>query len=215
MDSNKTHYIIIIVTLVVLSLGMAISARYNIRFPGDLSISLWLQSLHEGAWQDFMVGISYIFGDARAALLTVIIGLIIWKTMGRLEAALLVLFTAMTSLNYLFKFIIGRPRPPAELVEIMVQESNNGFPSAHAFTSMVLLGFLTYLLYTHVRGTHLTLAMIGILPILILLVGVSRVYLGVHWPSDVIAGYAIGGIFLTGAIMVDQRLKHKTAETSR
>ena len=77
---------------------------------------------------------------------------------------------------------------------------SNGFPSGHAMFSIMVLGLLAYFIFINVKNHILrTVILIGLVA-LILLIGVSRVYLGVHWPSDVVGGYIIGGALLTGLI---------------
>ncbi len=143
-----------------------------------------------------MVWVSWPFGDWRAAVLTALAALLVWRFMGRLEAMVIVMAGVVTLLNYAFKWLIGRPRPAANQVQILVQEYNNGFPSSHAFFTCIFLGMLAYLLFTHSKRRYQRVLSITLPVILMLLVGFSRVYLGVHWTSDVIGGYLFGGFFL-------------------
>lgn len=86
-------------------------------------------------------------------------------------------------LNQLLKIIIKRPRPS----EIrLVEASRYSFPSGHSMVSMAFYGFLIYLIYKKVNNKYLKTFLISILSILIVLVGVSRIYLGVHYTSDVL-----------------------------
>jgi undecaprenyl-diphosphatase len=103
---------------------------------------------------------------------------------------------ALSAINYLLKWVINRPRPTSDLVHVFSTETGKGFPSGHAVFVTLVLGILAYLITFHMRkGFFRTLTVAGFL-VLILLVGVSRVYLGVHSASDVVGGYLIGTIFL-------------------
>jgi len=96
----------------------------------------------------------------------------------------------------LLKLIFVRPRPIGPALTVAAGYS---FPSGHALVSMAFYGFTAYLLlksWNNIRGRMMAF-MIGIL---VLLVGISRVYLNVHYASDVIAGYIIGAVILGGFI---------------
>ena len=95
-----------------------------------------------------------------------------------------------TIINNLIKVIIRRPRPS----NMLVSENGYSFPSGHSMASMVLYGYLIYLIYKYINNRWLKIIFITILSLVILLIGVSRIYLGVHYASDVICGFIIGFI---------------------
>lgn len=99
----------------------------------------------------------------------------------------------VTIINLIIKEIIKRPRPS---VTRLVKESGYSFPSGHAMTSMAFYGFLIYLIYKRIQNKYLKWALIIVLCILIFLIGFSRIYLGVHYASDVISGFIAGAIYL-------------------
>ncbi|MDO5556120.1 MAG: phosphatase PAP2 family protein [Clostridia bacterium] len=96
-------------------------------------------------------------------------------------------------LNRILKLIIARPRPQ---VLILALENGYSFPSGHAMVSFGFYGFLIYLAYKNIKNKKIKYPLIVFLSILILLIGISRVYLGVHYATDVIGGFAIGFIYL-------------------
>jgi undecaprenyl-diphosphatase len=98
------------------------------------------------------------------------------------------------------KVLVDRPRPPAELLGSADVFGGLGFPSGHAFQSLVLLGFLTYLATVLISRTWLRRSAQAFLVFLTAAIGISRVYLGAHWPSDVLGAYLLGGACL--AILV-------------
>ncbi len=106
-------------------------------------------------------------------------------------AAATVLVTAGNLLNPLIKSIVERPRPTTDIVSVLEQANNSSFPSGHALGAMVFYGFLAWVAWSEGRR-----GLAAGLVAAILLVGVSRIYLGVHWPSDVLAGYAIGLVWI-------------------
>jgi len=90
----------------------------------------------------------------------------------------------------LLKNIIQRPRPPIE--ERLVDEWGFSFPSGHTTNSVAFYGFIVYLIYTNIKNKKLKNILCIIFTVLPLLIGFSRIYLRVHYPSDVIAGYCLG-----------------------
>jgi undecaprenyl-diphosphatase len=191
---------LVLACLVALALAISIYARFTLMFPGDVYLTIWLQSFSSHALFLTMYYTSFIFGGWSAALLVVVIGTIVWWRVGRLEGILIPVAGLTTLTNSAFKLAIDRPRPPANLVQILAPEQGNGFPSGHAFLAILILGLAAYFISRNVKTRHARTVAITGLVALILLVGASRVYLGVHWPSDVVGGYLIGGTFLAALI---------------
>jgi undecaprenyl-diphosphatase len=112
-------------------------------------------------------------------------------------------------LNDVLKVAFHRPRP--ELVHL-VQVSGYSFPSGHAMISVAFYGFLAYLIWLNYRPSPLrTLASLGLLGLAVL-IGLSRIYLGVHYPSDVLAGFAAGGFWLISCILALQAIRFYKAK---
>jgi membrane-associated phospholipid phosphatase len=105
--------------------------------------------------------------------------------------------TGSALLNTLLKAIFQRPRPEFEAP--LLVERYWSFPSGHAMMSLAIYGMLAYLLLVFLEP-HLARIGIALLVTLVLLIGFSRLYLGVHYFSDVIAGYTAGSVWL--AIMI-------------
>lgn len=98
-----------------------------------------------------------------------------------------------TVLNIILKNIFDRARPEGyRLIEI----GGFSFPSGHSMASMTFYGFLIYLIYKKIQNKYIKWTLITILSILILAVGTSRIYLGVHYASDVIGGFCFSIIYL-------------------
>jgi undecaprenyl-diphosphatase len=108
-------------------------------------------------------------------------------------------------LNQMLKLVFRRPRP--EVLKL-VEETGFSFPSGHSMSSLIFFGFAAYLLirYGKHRGRYLLAGAIGVL---VLLIGLSRIYLGVHYASDVLAGFIIGAGWLIIAVRISDRVLEK------
>ena len=98
-----------------------------------------------------------------------------------------------TLLNQLLKYIIQRPRPEGYR---LIVESGYSFPSGHSMVSMAFYGLIIYLIWKMVKNKRIKYVACGILGFLIPMIGFSRIYLGVHYASDVIGGFAISIVYL-------------------
>jgi len=124
------------------------------------------------------------------------------------RGALLVIVTLAGTglLNWLLKFSFARVRP-ASFFDYPLPGSPS-FPSGHALYAASVFGGLAVLLTARIRNLLLQVAIWFVAISLFLLVGLSRVYLGVHYPSDVLAGYAIGVIWVTAVALGDRLARH-------
>ena len=124
----------------------------------------------------------------------------------RLEAGVLTIACVGTLvLNQGMKVVFARPRPT--LWPPLIHEVSYGFPSGHAFGSSVLYGFLAYVLaYRYPRQSR---SIYGVSIGLIALIGFSRLYLGVHYPTDILAGYLVGFLWLMTCIVLLRWTRNK------
>lgn len=99
----------------------------------------------------------------------------------------------VTILNQIIKFIMQRPRPTEFRI---IEETGYSFPSGHSMVSLAFYGYLIYLIYKYINNKHLKRTLIIILSVLICIIGVSRIYLGVHYTSDVLGGFLISFAYL-------------------
>lgn len=93
----------------------------------------------------------------------------------------------------MLKRIIARPRP---IEHRLISESGYSFPSGHSMVSMAFYGFFIYLAYRKIKNPYVKTIVCVLLSIIIISIGLSRIYLGVHYPSDVIAGFCISISYL-------------------
>ncbi len=109
----------------------------------------------------------------------------------------------------LLKFGFARPRP--DLVSHLVNVNSFSFPSGHATMATVTYLTIGALLARVQKRRRMKLYVLAVASILVLLVGFTRVYLGVHWPTDVLAGWCIGTAWAAGCWLVATWLQHRGA----
>lgn len=109
-------------------------------------------------------------------------------------------------LNDAFKDIFHRQRP---VILRLVSASGFSFPSGHSMTSMSFYGLLVYIAWNNIDNKIIRYSVSILLCILILLIGISRIYLGVHYASDVLAGFSAGLVWLSVVVTVFNKYKRK------
>jgi membrane-associated phospholipid phosphatase len=173
-------------------------------FPVDLSVA---DSIQSAPWPPgfyyFMRAESWP-GDemiwAATLVLAVFIGLLVLRAW-RPAVTLLLAVCLGQVLMFSVKEFVERPRPPAELRKVYIEPWDiHSFPSGHTTHYVVFFGFLFFLALGMLRPRLLRWAALGLLGSLVVLVGLARVYLGAHWPTDVLGGYLLGGAVLGIAV---------------
>jgi len=205
--SRGTIFLAFYLWLLSGAIMISLIARYTQFFPGDKTITRNLQSYRRPWMRRFMIGISEIGFPKVGVPLTFGIAGIFWALRFRLEAIFVLLASSSNILNWIVKRLIKRPRPTSELVTVARVINEPSFPSGHVMHYVNFFGLLNYLLATNWRSGRLRNILLTISTALIVLVGPSRVYLGAHWPSDVMAGYVYGGLWFGGLMAAYLRVK--------
>jgi membrane-associated phospholipid phosphatase len=166
--------------------------------PFLLQIHQWANPVLD----QLMLGITRL-ADPEVVVVVVTIGLGWLVRRRQWRSAVMLLFTCLGTLiiNQAMKLTFARPRPL--LWPRLIQETSYGFPSGHALGSIVLYGFLAYLLGRRYPAQGRSIY--GMAAGLISAIGFSRLYLGVHYPTDILAGYAVGWLWLMLCVFALQR----------
>ena len=144
---------------------------------------------------DFATPIAKIitnFGGAIFLIATTVVLFILIKNK-KIGTAITTNLVSVALLNQLLKNILQRPRPTEYRI---IQETGYSFPSGHSMASMAFYGYLIYLIYKYVENKNTKWILIMLLSILICSIGISRIYLGVHYTSDVLGGFLISISYL-------------------
>jgi undecaprenyl-diphosphatase len=151
-----------------------------------------LASLHGS-----MEAVSLLGQGPALAPLIVLASLLAWGRRRRWALALPLIMAGTGALQFLAKWAVDRPRP---------NEAAWGFPSGHALSVLVFFGLVAYLVCTSGTRRCWRLTSVALAAATVLTVGFSRLYLNMHWLSDVGGGFAVGLAYLLLAIWVVERL---------
>lgn len=185
-------------------MAVLLLARAYSTFPGDRSLLERAQNI-QGEWLGMAAGAMSRVGDFPVAA-PLVAGLVVWLALARRRAdAGIVLISAVPMLAVLgLKELVGRPRP--EYLGAGTPLATMSFPSGHAVFAIIFGGLLIYLVERSVPSRSARCALQVGIGALIVAIGASRVFLGVHWPSDVVGGYLLGGMALLGLLWLRGRL---------
>ena len=128
----------------------------------------------------------------------------------RLSFAILGNIVGVLIVNQVFKFLIQRPRPDEEYR--LIEQGGYSFPSGHSMCSMAFYGFLVYLAFRYIKNAKVRIFATAGLGALVLLIGFSRIYLGVHYASDVVAGFLLSLAYLIFYISLVNFINYKTRQ---
>jgi undecaprenyl-diphosphatase len=167
-------------------------------FHLDLKINAYVIRAASPGLTGFLGTITDLGNIYLVVIVAVIVGIILFikKNWWRLLALFLAVGIGQAVLNIL-KVVFQKPRPQTEMFVF-----SYSFPSGHVFSATVIYGFCIYLAFRFVNNATVKWIVSVLLVLLILLIGFSRIYLGVHWFSDALAGYATGFAWLLFCIFL-------------
>lgn len=131
-------------------------------------------------------------GGAKIVFVLTVLAIILIKGLKN-KLFLLTGIVGTAGLNVVLKHIVQRERPN---INRLIPEKGYSFPSGHSMMSMAFYGMLIFLIFKYVKNTALKWTLIVILTILLSTIGITRIYLGVHYPSDVIGGFLVSLTYL-------------------
>lgn len=175
-------------------------------FPIDLWITQGVQTFHPAWFITFMVLVSWPGYLPQAYVIVLVLVSILfvfgfrWEAILSFGAAL-----GQSILDFLIKLVVHRPRPGTSLVHVMQILQSYSFPSGHVMFYSVFFGFLFFITYSQLKASKLRSGLLMLFGGLVSLIGVSRIYLGEHWASDVLGAYLLGSLCLLLVIHIYQR----------
>ena len=187
----------VLVALVFAFVLLAFAARGAGPLPGDLAVTRLLQ----GVPADGLAGLVLLYAGDAAWFLPVAVAVIALLAR-RWAGALCVLLAAVVAVAVgdALKLLVGRPRPSADLVARYDVPEGYGFPSGTALLTVAVLGVACYLLLRYRVPRPVALTAVGVSVAVSATVGLSRIYVGEHWASDVLGGWLSSGTLVLVAI---------------
>ncbi|HKH76693.1 MAG TPA: phosphatase PAP2 family protein, partial [Rubrobacteraceae bacterium] len=165
----------------------------------DRATAAYLHSLATPPLTTFFLVVTAL-GSVETIALVALVGAVVFgvRRQGLHLATWLAAVAGSAALDELLKALFARPRPYFE--HPLLSETSYSFPSGHAMESLVLYGMLAYFAVLAARTWRARTAVVFGAALLVLSIGFSRMYLGVHYFSDVVAGFAAGGVWLSTCI---------------
>ncbi len=206
-DVTLPYIITVVVALIVVVGGINLFIELTETLKSDLladydqKITEYVISYRSPSLTKYFIFVTHvgdIYGYAFVLGTFMLLSIFVYK---RWKYTLQIIFVLALSAisNLILKRFVDRARPG---IEHMVSVETLSYPSGHAMSAMAFYGFLMYLFYRFKMNIFLKIAIILLLGVLILSIGMSRIYLGVHYPSDIAGGYIAGFIWVIFCILI-------------
>lgn len=201
LNKNKTKITVAILLLIItiLATKVVMNKPINIDF---IAYNILVKKIRTPFLSSIMKFITRLSNSEGILLFTLLSFVYIKDKKVAVTVPINVIFA--TLLNQALKRIIRRPRP---IGYRLIKIGGYSFPSGHAMVSMAFYGYLLYLAYTCIEDKRKRNIIMSCLIAIIILVGISRIYLGVHYCSDIITGYSISIIYLIAYTKILKKIK--------
>ena len=183
-------------------IALAVIAHFVAYFPIDLSITHAVQSYHGAFFDRLMYWVSWLGFWPQVIVLGAVTIVLMFLAGLRWEAAVGVFAGCGVGVGTLVKLVVFRPRPTADLVHVFSQLPSSGFPSGHVLEFTAFCGFLAFLVYTLLKPSWGRTMLLVVFALFIVLMGLSRIYQGQHWFSDVMGAYLLGSLWLALSVRI-------------
>lgn len=215
---------LIIFILLTYTVGGSVSAGTSDALAFDTLIREWFYSMRSPELTEVVKAITFMGNTKTVVTVCVLLlavpliigavekaagkkdnhGLYITKKIGIPIAAVAIIGSAI---NKFFKHTILRPRPDVSLH--LIEQGGWSFPSGHSISGLLLYGFLVWLIRRYCKNKAFANAATVLLTLLWIGIGFSRIYLGVHYPTDIIGGWTLGMVVMLAAIMIIEKIENR------
>ena len=194
--------------LLVVTLGLTAAAAGNGTLPGDVATERWVQRAPAGVAEPVAETANTLGSGRVLAIVELLLAatLLLLRRPG--AAILIVLAGVLRVVGTLLKAVIGSARPTPDVVRVTELPPSNGFPSGHALGVTLLIGVVVVLLLGSMRSPWQRWLTVAVALLAGIVSGFGRIYVGAHWPSDVLGG-ALWGVLLLVATLAARRVVAK------
>lgn len=210
MKNNKFKIyglIVFIATLVFIGVAVGVQTGYLDGF--DDTVRYRVYSMRSDKLTVFWKFITHS-GDRYVVILLGIILLLIKSLREKYGVKFAIATLSSTALYQIMKYIFQRPRP--DLALRLIEQGGYSFPSGHSMNCLVSYGILIYLLLRYCENRRLAKLLSFGLGLLTILIGFSRVYVGVHYPTDIIGGWSLGIAVLVAMIYAFEKFDSRSED---
>ena len=180
--------------IVVLCLILFSVICYGVLSYDSLVIDTKVYSfIADNIMSDGITSVLKVITELGGVAFIVLAGVLIFMFCKKIRRFVTFDLVGVTVINQAIKHIVRRPRPS---VLRLVEEDGYSFPSGHSMVSMAFYGIIIYLVYKNVTNKYLKWTLITLLSLLVLSIGFSRIYVGVHYFTDVVGGFLLGLAYL-------------------
>ncbi len=200
----------LMLTLAAVFAALAVSAALwggQVLLTWDEPIQRAVESRRTAGLNDFFLTVSRFGSTIPVLVLGTTAALVTWRRCSAVGMAVLVATFSRPLLEFTVKALVDRDRPD---LERLVAGNGPSFPSGHVMAAVAVWGLLPLVVSLYTRRRAVWWASVAVAGTLIAGIGASRIYLGVHWFSDVIGGLIVGTFFLLGveAVVTRQHGRH-------
>src|SRR5512135_1395120 len=193
----------VLILVAIAFAGLTFLVKTMPSFAIDLQITRAIQLIRFPFFGTLMSAVSWAGFGPQVVIITALIVLLIYG-LGLQWEAVMALFAALfsTGVNLLVKDLVQRPRPTIGMVHVIDTLKSYSFPSGHVMFYLGFLGFIGFLVFSLLNPSIKRGLIFILIGIPILLIGISRIYLGEHWASDVLGSYLLGSLTLVATIQL-------------
>lgn len=173
----------------------------------DHPVREWIYGLRGPVQNALLITITYL-GNWQSITLLALVLLALPKTRREIGLPFAGVSIASTIIYKLVKECFQRPRP--DLAVRIIEQGGYSFPSGHSMNGLVCFGILIYLLRRYCKDRKTADRLTALLVVLIIAIGFSRVYVGVHFPTDILGGWSLGLAVLMATMMILEKINEKT-----
>jgi undecaprenyl-diphosphatase len=206
MHTSRSPRELLFISLLLLA-SFLVVAYFRTSFAGvNLEVNVWAVSVNSGFFTPVALAISIVFDTTALAIASVAVAAILffkqqWKYGLLLPGAM----AGDALLVAVCKTLIASPRPVSKVLDV----TGYSFPSGHVAGSVVFFGVITYLVWKHWRSLKIRASTVGLYITIVGVVGFDRIYLNVHWLTDVVGAAFLGSLWLAFSIAVFSYLTSK------